>query len=573
MKTLKKFISYYGPYKAVFFIDLICAAIISLVDLAYPQILRTMTKTLFTQDKQMIFHALPWIALLLLIMYIVQSLCKYYVTYQGHMMGAYMERDMRQQLFDHYQELSFSYYSQHNSGQMMSKLVSDLFDISEFAHHGPENLFISLVKIVGSFIFLFFINKQLALPLILLVILMFVFSFRQNARMQETFMENRRKIGDVNASLQDTLSGIRVVQSFANEEIEHHKFKKSNHAFLLSKRDNYHCMGSFMSSNLFFQGMMYLVTLVYGGYLIARGQMQAADLAMYALYIGIFISPIQILVELVEMMQKGLSGFRRFLDVMETESEIQDAPDAVPLRDVKGRVCYEDVSFHYSDDNTPVLSNISIEIPAGKSVALVGPSGGGKTTICSLLPRFYDVTGGRITIDGQDIRSLTLKSLRSQIGMVQQDVYLFDGTIKDNISYGRPDATDEEIIEAACRANIHDFIMELPDQYDTYVGERGTRLSGGQKQRISIARVFLKNPPILILDEATSALDNESERWIQNSLDELSKNRTTITIAHRLSTIRNSDEIIVITEDGIAERGTHEELLEKNGIYAKYYNL
>ena len=573
MNTIKKFIHYYGPYKAVFFIDLICAAVISLVDLAYPQILRTMTKTLFTEDKSIILHALPVIAASLFVMYIVQSLCKYYVTCQGHMMGAKMERDMRRELFDHYQELSFSYYSKNNSGQMMSKLVSDLFDISEFAHHGPENLFISLVKIVGAFIFLFFINKKLALPLIILVIVMFVFSFRQNAKMQETFMENRRKIGDVNASLQDTLSGIRVVQSFANEDIERAKFKKSNEAFLVSKRDNYHCMGSFMSSNLFFQGMMYLVTLVYGGYLIAQGEMQTADLAMYALYIGIFISPIQILVELVEMMQKGLSGFRRFLDVMETESEIRDADNAAELTDVKGHVRYDHVSFHYSDDETPVLSDISIDIPAGKSIALVGPSGSGKTTICSLLPRFYDVTGGSITVDGKDIRGLTLKSLRSQIGMVQQDVYLFDGTIKDNIAYGKPGASDEEIIKAAKCASIHDFIMELPDGYDTYVGERGTRLSGGQKQRISIARVFLKNPPILILDEATSALDNESERWIQKSLEELSKNRTTITIAHRLSTIRDADEIIVITEDGIAERGTHAELLSQNGLYAAYYNM
>ena len=573
MNTLKKFIHYYGPYKTVFFIDLLCAAIISLVDLAYPQILRSATKTLFTQDKAIILQALPWIAIGLFMMYVIQSFCKYYVSCQGHIMGAKMERDMRQELFEHYEELSFSYYSTHNSGQMMSKLVSDLFDISELAHHGPENLFISLVKIIGSFVFLFLINQKLALPLLLLVILMILFSIRQNKKMQQTFLENRIRIGDINASLQDTLSGIRVVQSFANEDTELHKFNHSNEAFLESKKDNYRCMGTFMSSNLFFQGMMYLTTLIYGGYLIANNEMSAADLAMYALYIGIFISPIQILVELMEMMQKGLSGFRRFLDVMETEPEIQDAPDAVELKDVKGRVCYEDVSFHYSDDETTVLSHVSIEIPAGKSVALVGPSGGGKTTICSLLPRFYDVTGGRVTVDGQDIRSLTLKSLRSQIGVVQQDVYLFSGSIRDNIAYGKPDATEEEIIEAAKCANIHDFIMELPDQYDTFVGERGARLSGGQKQRISIARVFLKNPPILILDEATSALDNESERWIQHSLEELSKNRTTITIAHRLSTIKNADEIIVITENGIAERGTHETLLEKNGIYAGYYNM
>ena len=573
MHTIRRFIDYYAPYKAVFFIDLICAAAISIIDLAYPQILRTMTNTLFTRDSQAILSALPLIAAGLFVMYIVQSLCKYYVSYQGHMMGANMERDMRQQLFDHYERLSFSYYSRNNSGQMMSKLVSDLFDIAEFAHHGPENLFISLVKIIGSFVFLFLINWRLALPLVVLVLCMFFFTVRQNTRMQETFMENRRRIGDVNSSLQDTLAGIRVVQSFANEDIEREKFRRSNQAFLRSKKDNYNCMGNFMAWNLFFQGMMYLVTLVFGGWLIAKGLMEPVDLAMYALYIGIFINPIQILVELIEMMQKGLAGFRRFLEVMDTAPEIKDPPDARELTDVKGRVCYEDVSFHYSDDDTPVLSHVSFEIPAGRSIALVGPSGSGKTTICSLLPRFYDVTGGRITIDGKDVRTLSLKSLRSQIGMVQQDVYLFSGTIRDNIAYGRPGASMDEIIEAARRANIHDFISELPDGYDTFVGERGARLSGGQKQRISIARVFLKNPPILILDEATSALDNESERWIQQSLEELSRDRTTITIAHRLSTIRNADEIIVITEDGIAERGTHESLLAKGGIYAHYYNL
>lgn len=573
MNTLKKFISYYRPYRAVFYFDLFCAAVISVVDLAYPQLLRSLTKTLFTGNKSAILGALPWLFLILLMMYTIQSLCKYYVTCQGHIMGAKMERDMRKQLFEHYEKLSFSYYSTHNSGQMMSKLVSDLFDISELAHHGPENLFISLVKIIGSFVFLFLINQKLALPLLLLVIIMILFSIRQNKKMQQTFLENRIRIGDINASLQDTLSGIRVVQSFANEDTELHKFNHSNEAFLESKKDNYRCMGTFMSSNLFFQGMMYLTTLIYGGYLIAMGQMQAADLAMYALYIGIFISPIQILVELVEMLQKGLSGFRRYLEVVETEPEIQDKEGAIDLKNVKGDVCYDNVSFHYSDDNKTVLSQVSIHIPAGKSVALVGPSGGGKTTICSLLPRFYDVTAGKVTIDGKDVRDLTLKSLRNQIGMVQQDVYLFDGTIRENIAYGKPDATDEEIKEAARRANMDDFIMQLPKQYDTYVGEKGTRLSGGQKQRISIARVFLKNPPILILDEATSALDNESERYIQKSLEELAKNRTTITIAHRLSTIKRSDEIIVITEDGIAERGTHETLLAKNGIYARYYNL
>ena len=573
MHTLKKFIPYYSPYKAVFVLDLICAAMISLIDLAYPQILRTMTKTVFAGKSSAILQVLLPIGVAMLIMYIVQALCKYYVSYQGHMMGANMERDMRQQLFDHYEKLSFSYYDQNNSGQMMSKLVSDLFDISEMAHHGPENLFISLIKIIGSFVFLFVINRWLAIPLLVLVFFMILFSYSQNRRMQATFMDNRQKIGDINSSLQDTLAGIRVVQSFANEEIERDKFRHSNENFLHSKDANYRCMGSFMSGNLFFQGLMYLVTLVFGGWLIAKGQMETADLAMYALYIGIFISPIQILVELTEMMQKGLSGFRRFLAVVETEPDIVDAKDAKPLENVKGSVEYKDVSFHYSDDDTLVLSDVSFRIDAGKSIALVGPSGSGKTTICSLLPRFYDVTGGSIRIDGKDIRSLSLESLRNNIGLVQQDVYLFCGSIKDNISYGKPGASIEEIIDAAKKANIHDFIMSLPDGYDSYVGERGTRLSGGQKQRISIARVFLKNPPILILDEATSALDNESERWIQHSLEELAKNRTTITIAHRLSTIRNADEILVVADTGIAERGTHEELLAANGIYAHYNEM
>lgn len=573
MQTLKKFIKYYKPYKTVFFIDLLCATIISAIDLAFPQLLRTLTKTLFAGASGKIISALIPITIGLLVAYIIQTACRYYVTYAGHMMGARMERDMRKELFDQYEKLSFSYYDQNNSGQMMSKLVSDLFDISELAHHGPENLFISLIKIIGSFIFLFMINRMLAVPMLILVVLMLVFSYGQNKKMQETFMDNRRKIGDINSSLQDTLAGIRVVQSFANERIEQEKFNRSNENFLISKDANYRCMGSFMSGNAFFQGMMYLVTLVFGGFLIAHGRMEASDLAMYALYIGIFISPIQILVELTEMMQKGLSGFRRFLEVVETEPEIVDAADAKPLKNVKGNVCYEDVSFHYSDDDTPVLSHVSFEIPAGKSIALVGPSGSGKTTICSLLPRFYDVTDGRVTIDGNDVRKLTLESLRSQIGLVSQDVYLFGGSIKDNIAYGKPDATMDEIVDAAKKANIHDFIMELPDKYDTFVGERGTRLSGGQKQRISIARVFLKNPPVLILDEATSALDNESERFIQKSLEELAKDRTTITIAHRLSTIRNADEILVVADCGIAERGTHEELLALDGIYARYYDM
>ena len=572
MKLLKKFIGYYKPYKKIFFFDLFCAAVISMIDLIYPQILRQGANTIFVQEKSVILRVLPLLAAGLLVMYIIQALCKYYVNCQGHVMGAMMERDMRRELFEHYEKLSFSYYDNNNSGQMMSRLVSDLFDISEFAHHGPENLFISLIKIIGSFVFLTVINWRLAIPLFVIVIVMVIFSSIQSKKMHATFLDNRKKIGDINARLQDTLSGIRVVQSFANEEIEKKKFAASNENFLVSKKENYRCMGSFSSWNIFFQGLMYLTVLVFGGYLISQDKMEPADLAMYALYIGIFVSPIQILVELTEMIQKGLSGFRRFSAIMETEPDIEDTEGARELTNVKGDVNYDHVTFRYNDDE-PVLSDVSFSIPAGRSIALVGPSGGGKTTICSLLPRFYELTGGKITIDGEDIKEFTLQSLRKNIGIVQQDVYLFCGTVRENIAYGKPDASDEEIIEAAKNANIHDFIMSLPDGYDTFVGERGTRLSGGQKQRISIARVFLKNPPILILDEATSALDNESERHIQKSLEELSKNRTTITIAHRLSTIRGADEIIVITENGIAERGSHDELMKTDGIYAKYYRM
>ena len=572
MSTFQKFIQYYKPYKKVFIFDLICAAFIRLVDLAYPQILRSLTKTLFLKDASTILKTLPVIGGILFICYVFQAFCKYYVSCQGHIMGAQMERDMRRKLFDHYENLSFSYYDQHNTGQMMSRLVSDLFDISEAAHHGPENLFISLVKIVGSFIFLFIIQWKLAIILLVIVLLMIFFSAKQNRRMQATFLDNRRKIGDINASLQDSLSGIRIVQSFANEDIEREKFRLGNEAFLDSKRDNYHAMGSFQSGNTFFQGMMYLVTLLAGGYFIALGQMSAADLAMYALYIGIFISPIQILVELTEMIQKGMSGFIRYQAIIDIEPEITDCVDAVDMKHPDGDICYHDVSFSY-EDNEIVLNNIDFTIKSGKSVALVGPSGGGKTTICSLLPRFYDITDGSITIGGQNIKNIKLESLRNSIGIVQQDVYLFGASVKENIAYGKPDATFDEIVEAAKKANIHDFIMTLPDGYDTFVGERGTRLSGGQKQRISIARVFLKNPPILILDEATSALDNKSEQHIQKSLDALSKNRTTITIAHRLSTIQNADEILVIDGQTIKERGTHEELITFGGLYAKYYYM
>lgn len=571
MKIMRKFIQYYKPYKTVFFLDMVCAMIISLIDLTFPQILNYLNDTLYIADHQTIIQSLFWLAIFLLIMYAIRALCKYYVSAQGHIMGAQMERDMRKDLFDKFEQLSFSYYDRNNTGEMMSKLVSDLFDICEFAHHGPENVFISLLKIIGSFILLMYIHVPLTILLMIVTLCMLLFSLKQNKSMQQTFMDNRQKIAGVNASLQDTLAGIRVVKSFANEDIERHKFARSNERFLQSKKNNYHCMGKFQGGNNFFQGLLYVTILVAGGFFIAEGSLEPVALATYALYINIFITPIEVLVEFTEMLQKGYSGFKRFNEVMETQVEIQDAPDSHDLVNVQGVIDYKDVSFGYDDEK--VLDHLNIHIDSGKSIALVGPSGGGKTTICSLLLRFYDVTGGSIEIDGQDIRKLTLKSLRQSIGIVQQDVYLFTGSIKENISYGKPGASDEEIIEAAKKANIHDFIMSLPDGYDTYVGERGTRLSGGQKQRISIARIFLKDPKILILDEATSALDNESERHIQKSLEALAKNRTCITIAHRLSTIRNADEIIVIGNNGIVERGTHQFLLNKNNVYAKYYRL
>ena len=572
VKILRKFISYYKPYKVVFFLDLLCAAVISIVDLAYPQILRILTKTLFLQDKSLIFQKIPYIGIGLLLAYVIQTLCNYYVTCQGHIMGAKMERDMRQELFEHYERLSFSYYDRNNTGKMMSKLISDLFDISELAHHGPENLFISAVKIVGSFIFLFMINWELALVLAATVLVMAFFSVRQNKHMHETFLDNRRKIGEVNATLQDSLSGIRVVQAFANEEIERDKFTAGNDAFLASKKENYRAMGVFHSTNMFFQGLMYALTLTVGGLLIAEGKMTAGDMAMFALYIGVFVSPIKILVELTEMLQKGMSGFTRFLEVVETLPEIEDDPDAEDMQNAQGDIVMDDVSFYYDKQET-VLHHVSLTVPSGSSLALVGPSGGGKSTITSLIPRFYDVTGGSIKIGGQDIKKIHLKSLRKKIGIVQQEVYLFDGTIKENIAYGKPDASDEEIMQAAEMANLSAFVDTLPNGYDTYVGERGTRLSGGQKQRISIARIFLKNPPILILDEATSALDNESEQYIQQSLEKLSQGRTTITIAHRLSTIRNADRIVVIEDGRITEQGNHDDLLDQEGTYARYYAM
>lgn len=572
MQVLRKFIRYYRPYRWMFYTDTLCALTICVIDLAFPQILNVLTHGLYTRGREAILPALVWIGAGLLAMYILRYFCQYYITTWGHVMGARMESDMRQDLFDHYQRLSFSYYDRNNTGVMMAKLISDLFDISELAHHGPENLIISTLKIVGAFTILMFINFKMTLILIAVTLVMAVFSYRKNRKMRAIFLDNRKKIAGVNAQVQDSLSGIRVVKSFANEEIEREKFADCNGRFLTSKVSSYKLMGGFHAGNGFFQGLLYISILVSGGYFVAQGTLAASELAIYALYVGIFLNPIEVLINFTEQFQKGYSGFRRFTEVVETQPEIEDSPDARPLGRITGEIELDDVSFSYTPEN-PVLEHVSLTIPAGKTIALVGPSGGGKTTLCSLIPRFYDVTGGAVKIDGNDVRDVTGKSLRSAIGIVQQEVYLFGGTLRENIAYGRPGATDEEIVEAAKRANIHDFIMSLPEGYDTSAGERGTRLSGGQKQRISIARVFLKNPAILILDEATSALDNDSERHIQAALEQLASGRTTVVIAHRLSTIRKADEIVVIANHGIAERGTHSELLERNGIYAKYYYM
>ncbi|HEY8908667.1 MAG TPA: ABC transporter ATP-binding protein [Desulfosporosinus sp.] len=572
MNILKKFSKYYKPHQSLFYTDMFCAVIVSLIDLSFPQILSYLTKNLFTQDKATILHALVFVGIALLGMYVIKYFCQYFIISWGHIMGARMETDMRKDLFDHFQRLSFSYYDKNNTGEMMSKLVADLFDISELAHHGPENLFISALKIAGSFIFLMLINVQMTLILLSVTLIMVFFTVYKNIKMAPIFTDNRVKIAVVNSSVQDSLSGIRVVKSFANEDVESEKFSVSNLNFLVSKIQTYKTMGSFHAWNSFFEGLLYVVVIVSGGVFIAQGSLKITDLAIYVLYINIFINPIDVLINFTEQFQKGYAGFKRFMEVLETMPDIVDKAGAKPLTNVLGEIEYKGVSFRYNDDYS-VLDNVNLTIKAGKTVALVGPSGGGKTTICSLLPRFYDVSAGSITIDGLDIRDITLESLRNTIGIVQQDVYLFDGSIKKNIAYGKADATDAEIIEAAQNANIHEFIMSLDEGYDAYVGERGVRLSGGQKQRLSIARVFLKNPPILILDEATSALDNESEQFIQKSLEKLSKNRTTIVIAHRLSTIRNSDEIVVVTDVGIQERGNHKQLIENNGIYAHYYNM
>ena len=572
MSILKRFVSYYKPYRHLFYMDCLCATVLCIIDLSFPQILRWLPEGLFSGSASSIFSALRWLFPALLIWYLLRALCQFYVTSFGHVMGTRMETDMRQDLFDKYMSLSYSYYDRNNTGEMMSRLVSDLFDISELAHHGPENLLMCSIKIIGSFVLLLWVNVPMTMLLLAVTAILVIFTVFRQLKMQRIFTENRERIADVNAGVQNSLAGIRVVKTFAVEQGEMDNFRASNGRYRQSKEKSYMAMGIFHGGSNFLQGMLYVVTLVSGGFFIARGSLSYNDLAVYALYIGIFITPIGQLMDFTEMLQKGYAGFKRFAQIMETEPEIQEAPDAVELDHVTGDIQYKDVSFQYTDKEQ-VLSHLDIQIPAGKTCALVGPSGGGKTTICSLLPRFYDVTGGSVMVDGHDVRQLKLKSLREAIGIVQQDVYIFAGTVRENIAYGKKDATQQEIEEAAKNANIHDFIMGLENGYDTYVGERGTRLSGGQKQRIAIARVFLKNPSILILDEATSALDNESEKHIQEALDRLSVGRTTVVIAHRLSTIRSAEKIIVIDEGGVKEQGNHHQLMEQNGIYARYFNM
>ena len=572
MDLFRRFLHYYRPYRWLFIADMICVIIASAIDLLFPQLLNLLTKDVFHRGPEAIMKVIVWVGLGLLGLYLVRYFCMYFTTCWGHVMGARMETDMRRDLFHHYQRLSFSYYDKNNTGEMMSRIVSDLFDITELCHHGPEMLLISSIKIIGSFAILLTINWKMTLILLAVTLCIIVFSAFQRKKMRDVFADNRKKIAVVNSRIQDSLSGIRVVKSFANEKIEIKKFEGTNEAFLESKRSSYRVMGMFHATNNFMQGFLYIAILISGGYFIAKGTLEPTELAVYALYIGLFLGPVDMLLHFTEAFQRGFSGFRRFAEILNQIPDIRDNPGAKDLPPTKGHVVYQGVGFSY-EQGKEVLHDISFEIRPGTTVALAGASGGGKSTICSLLSRFYEVKEGSVSIDGYDIRDLKLESLRRQIGIVQQDVYIFNGTVRENILYGKPDATEEELILAAKRADIHDFILSLPDGYDSELGERGVRLSGGQKQRLSIARVFLKNPPILILDEATSALDNESERKIQAAITELSKGRTVLVIAHRLSTIKNADEIIMIEDGKIAERGTHESLVAQNGVYAKYHAL
>ncbi len=572
-KNLRKMASYYRPYMGIFIADMFFALGAAAVSLIVPLVVRFITSEVIYRESADAFRTIVRLGIILLILIAGQMYCNYFIGNYGHVMGAKIEYDMRAEIFGHYQKLSFAFYDEQKVGQLMSRITSDLFDITELLHHGPENIVISIIKIIGAFVIMMGISPRLTLAAFALVPFMLVYAFVFNRKMKKAFRMNRIKIADINSQIEDNLSGIRVVKSFANEDVENEKFKKGNNGFLEAKKNSYRYMGGYQGGLTAFTMAITVVVIMAGGVMITRGTGSITDLVTFLLYINVFTEPVKTLIDFTEQFQNGYSGFERFMEMISVVPDIQDEPDAKPLKEVKGDIAFEDVSFHYADSDQMVLNHVNLSVKAGEYVALVGSSGAGKSTLCSLIPRFYDVSSGRITVDGQDIRTLKLKDLRSHIGIVQQDVYLFAGTILENISYGKPDAAREEVIRAAKEANAHEFIMSFPDGYDTDIGQRGVKLSGGQKQRLSIARVFLKNPPVLIFDEATSALDNESEKVVQDSLEKLAKNRTTFVIAHRLSTIRNAERILVLTDNGIAESGTHRQLLEQNGIYKKLYEM
>ena len=570
---IRKFLSYYKPYRGLFMKDMFCAIIAACISLLFPLITRYITNNVLMDDISESLEIIIYFGGFMLVLLVIEYFCNYFVAYQGHVMGAHMEADMRNELFQHYQKLSFNFYDNQKVGQLMTRLTNDLFSLTELYHHGPEDIVISIIKIFGAFIILLTINVPLTLIVFSIIPFMVIFSIYYNRQMKKAFRENKKKIGDINARIEDSLSGIRVVKSFANEHQELHRFSNENDKWLDTKRNSYHKMGRFHSGLSAFISFITIIVIVGGSLMISEQILNAGDLIAFLLYVGNLTDPIKKLINFTEQFQEGVSGFERYMELLEINPDIKDRDNAIDVASMEGNVVFDCVRFAYQDTSENVLEDINLDVKAGEYIALVGQSGAGKTTLCSLIPRFYDVDSGRILIDGIDIRDIKLRSLRSHIGIVQQDVYLFSGSILDNIAYGNPEASEEDIIRAAKRANAHEFIMELEDGYFTDIGQRGVKLSGGQKQRISIARVFLKDPSILIFDEATSALDNESEKVVQDSLELLAANRTTFVIAHRLSTIKNAQRIVVMDESGIAESGTHEQLLEKNGVYAKLYNM
>ena len=569
---LKKLFSYYKPYKGLFFADMFFAILGAAVTLVIPLIVRYITNEVVYFERNEVMRTITMLGGLMIFLVLVEYVCNYFIAFYGHMMGAKMEANMRSDIFSHYQKLTFAFYDNQKVGALLSRITSDLFDITELLHHGQEDIVISIIKLLGSFIILLNINVKLTIVAFIFVPVMIIFAGYYNRKMKVAFKRNRARIADINSQIEDSLSGIRVVKSFANEHIEMKKFEKGNDNFVAAKKISYRYMAGYHSSLTALTTLVTVTVLIVGARGLAEQTILVADLVTFLLYINNFIEPVKKLINFTEMFQNGYSGFDRFLEMMAIAPDIKDEENAVSVDRLEGKIEFRDVSFHYSDSNENVLNHVNLDVEAGEYMALVGPSGVGKTTLCSLIPRFYEVSEGSIQIDGMDIRHIKLENLRNNIGIVQQDVYLFAGTIMENIRYGNPSATDEDVIRAARRANAHEFIMSFPDGYDTDIGQRGAKLSGGQKQRLSIARVFLKNPPILIFDEATSALDNESEKVVQQSLEELAKNRTTFVIAHRLTTIRNARRILVLTENGIEEQGTHEELLAKKGVYESLYN-